>query len=164
MVKRGKKDELIKLHLEATGDPMPGFRTVGSLTELKSDSVDELFYHYGLQRLSGAKRAKFMEELYRVLKVGAKATVVTPYYSSMRAIMDYCYEWPPICEMSYLYFNKGWREANKVPDLKCDFDFTYGYTPENDMAAKATDVQAHWVKHYLNSALDLQVTLTKRGK
>ena len=157
----------VKLDFNPTVSPQSGFRAVQIDVnkfpwEFKKESVDEVWYHFGFQRVPGRLRGKFMEELYRILKPSGKATFVTPYYSSMRSIMDYSYEWPPICEMSYLYFNKGWREQNKAPELACDFDFGYGYVLDPEAQTKAQEVQSFWVKHYVNSVFDLQVVLTKR--
>ena len=51
--------------------------------------------------------------------------------TTARAIQDFTHEWPPVAAETFLYFNKGWREQNKLThgyyDLKCDFDFSYGY-------------------------------------
>jgi hypothetical protein len=108
-----------------------------------------------------------MNELYRVLKPGAKATVVSPYWSSMRSIQDYTHEWPPVCEASFLYFNKNWREQNKLEhylDASCDFDFTYGYGVSNSsFTSRSDETKAFAISHYNNVADDLQVVLTKRS-
>ena len=150
MVKRKLVD---KLEL-AAGD--------GDLSKYRDGSVKEIVCAHMLEYVPARQRNKLMEEIYRVLVPGGKVTVVVCYWSSPRAIQDPALEWPPFCEQSFLYFNRGWREANKLPPLKCDFDFTYGYQVDQETAARGSDTQPFWIKHYLNTASDLQVVLTKR--
>ena len=150
MVKRRLVD---KLEL-AAGD--------GDLSKYRDGSVKEIVCAHMLEYVPARQRNKLMEEIYRVLVPGGKVTVVVCYWSSPRAIQDPALEWPPFCEQSFLYFNRGWREANKLPPLKCDFDFTYGYQVDQETAARGSDTQPFWIKHYLNTASDLQVVLTKR--
>lgn len=154
-----RKVEPVRLNL---GPNCPeGFRDVKTVSG--TGVVDELRLAHHLNSIPGKERGKFMEEVWRALKPGGKCTVIVPYWSSMRATADFAGEWPPCSEMSFLYFNKKWRDDNKVhSELKCDFDFTYGYTPDPEVAARMPDVQAFWLKHYTNTALDLQVTLIKR--
>ena len=129
----------------------------------KDASVQEIHCSHFFEHIPGRLRAQFMNEAYRILAFNGIMTVISPYYSSMRAIQDYTHEWPPICEASFLYFNKGFREGNKLThyNVTCDFDFTYGYVIDNEVMGKQDDVKAFWLKHYLNTAGDLQVTLTK---
>jgi hypothetical protein len=131
----------------------------------KDNSVEEVFSAHFFEHLSGPERMPFMDELWRVMKVDAKATIITPYWSSMRAVQDPTHSWPPVCEATYLYFNKKWREDNKLSHypITCDFDFTFGYGPDPDIALRSAEFQQFALKHYTNAALDLHVTLTKRG-
>lgn len=130
----------------------------------ETESVEEVFSSHFFEHVPAKLRFKFMDELYRVMVTGAKATFITPYWSSMRAVQDPTHEWPPICEASYLYFNRGWREANKIGHYmgKCDFDFSYGYFATEETKAKNQEAQQFSVGHYINAVNDLQVTLTKR--
>lgn len=116
-----------------------------------------------LEYVPGGLRIPFMEELWRVLVPGGRATFITAYWSSPRAIQDPSYEWPPIAENSYLYFNAAFRTTNQLPPIRCDFDFTYGYVPDAETSGRNAETQAFWFKHYLNAALDLQVVLVKRA-
>jgi hypothetical protein len=107
----------------------------------------------------------FMEELWRVMAVDAKATIITPYWSSMRAVQDPTHAWPPVCEASYLYFNKKWREDNKLSHypITCDFDFGYGYNLHPGLHQKNGEYRDFAVANYINSVMDLQVVLTRRA-
>jgi SAM-dependent methyltransferase len=130
----------------------------------KANSVEEVFCSHFFEHVPNRLRIQFMDEVWRILIPEGKATFVTPYWSSPRAIQDPTHEWPPIAEQSYLYFNKKWREDNQLTHYlgKCDFDFTYGYNVDQETAAKNMETQAFHVKHYLNAVSDLQVIMTKR--
>jgi hypothetical protein len=81
----------------------------------------------------------------------------------MRAIQDPFHCWPPVAESSFLYFNKDWRDANKLNHYlgTCNFNFTYGYLLDPETAGKAQEVQYHYIKHYTGAVSDLQVNLEK---
>lgn len=128
--------------------------------------VDEIYCNHFFEHLTGSQRISFMEECYRIMKDGAKLSIIVPYWSSMRAIQDPTHQWPPVCEASFIYFNKEWRKLNKLEHypITCDFDFAYGYALDPELTVRNTDWQQFAVKHYLQSVNDLQATLTKRGK
>ena len=130
----------------------------------KDNSVESVFSSHFLEHLTGPERIPFMEELYRVMVKGGQALFITPYYASMRSVQDPTHAWPPICEASYLYFNAGWREANKLTHypIHCDFDFSYGYIVNPAWQSKAEEPRNHAIAHYWNAVSDLHVTLTKR--
>jgi hypothetical protein len=128
-----------------------------------SGSVKEIVCNHKLEYIPAKLRYGFMEEAWRVLEVGGKMTVVVCYWSSPRAIQDPALEWPPMCEQSFLFFNRGWREGQNLSKIKCDFDFGYGYQVDPETASRSTESQAFWIKHYINTAADLQITLTKRA-
>ena len=128
----------------------------------KDSSVSELTCIHRLEHIPARLRIPFMEEVYRILDKGASATFVTAYWTSPRSIQDPSAEWPPFCEQSFLYFNKGWRAINQLSEIKCDFDFTYGYDVDPETAARNQESQTFWLKHYNNTATDLRVVLTKR--
>ena len=129
-------------------------------------SVDEVWCSHFFEHIPGPTRIPFMDELWRILKVGGKATIITPYYSSMRAVQDPTHAWPPICEASYLYFNAEWRRINMLDHGylgTCDFDFTYGYIPDQEITLWNQERRDNAIKRNINVVNDLQVTLTKRG-
>ncbi|MBL8299513.1 MAG: hypothetical protein JNN30_14340 [Rhodanobacteraceae bacterium] len=51
-------------------------------------SVDEVYSARFLQRLQGTERTVFVEELYRALKPGAEALIITPYWTSVGTIRN----------------------------------------------------------------------------
>lgn len=132
---------------------------------IKTDSVEEAFCSHFFEHVPGPLRMPFMDECYRILKAGAKLQIICPYYASSRAVQDPTHTWPPICEATFLYFNREWMKQNLLDHypVHCDFDFTYGYAADPETAAKAEGAQQFWVKHYINSISDIHVTLTKRA-
>lgn len=105
----------------------------------------------------------FMNELYRVMKPGAQATIITPYYTSVRAFQDPTHV-RFMSEMSYLYFNQEWLKNNGLDHygITADFDFTYGYAINGDWVTRADEARAFAIRHYWNVVDDLIVTLTAR--
>jgi hypothetical protein len=128
----------------------------------ENSSVKEINCFHKLEYIPGRDRVAVIEEAWRVLEVGGKLNIIVCYWTSPRSIQDPTMEWPPLCEQSFLYFNKGWREANQQPPIKADFDFTYGYQVDPEIAGKATEAQTYCIKHYVNSVLDLQLALIKK--
>lgn len=130
--------------------------------EYEDDSMTEINVYGVLEYIPGTLRGVFMDELYRILAPGGKIAISVPYWNTQKAVQDYRYQWPPVTEQSFLYFNKNWREANKIEtDLKCNFDFTYGYTAEAETAARSDESRSFYIKHYTNCVDVLHLLLTK---
>ena len=60
----------------------------------QSDSVEEAYSGFMLNRIPGKERMAWMAELWRVLVVGAKVAIIVPYWSSPRSIQDPGSQWP----------------------------------------------------------------------
>lgn len=166
-MKKLKQAPQVKLYLGRQNTP-EGFTKASYDSEFtkwnhKAGTVDEIVCEHIFHLVPGPTRGKFMDEVHRILKTGGKILISVPYYSHMRAVQDFMHAWPPVCEASFLYFNKQWREANKIEyPMTCDFDFSYGYSAESETAAKNDETRAFWIKHYTNSVTDLQAVLTKK--
>ena len=52
----------------------------------KDESVDEVFCSHYIEHTPDM--IKFMDEMYRILKVGGKAQITAPYYANMRCWQD----------------------------------------------------------------------------
>lgn len=129
----------------------------------KSNSVDEISCVHLMNKIPAKVRGDFMDECWRVLKPKGTMVVIAPYYSTMAAYIDFDYQWPPVTEMSFMFFNKEWRTNNKThPELKCDFDFTYGYSGTPELSTRAQDVQSEWIKKNWNVVQHIQINLTKK--
>jgi predicted SAM-dependent methyltransferase len=129
-------------------------------------SCDELHCSHFFEHVPGLLRGKFMDEVYRILVPEGKITIICPYYTSIRATQDFTHEWPPVSPNSFLYFNRKWREDNKLThghyEIKSDFDFVYGYAINASWSSRQDEARQFGFDHYNNTIDDLHVTLTKR--
>lgn len=175
--KNGSKNpQLIKLDIACGQNKKKGFTGIDiakvdgvdiihDLTKFpwpfEDNSVGEAFCSHYVEHTPDL--IAFMNEVYRILAPGAQLTIHAPYYTSMR-----CWQDPThlraISEASFLYYNKGWREANRLTHypITCDFDFTYGYVMGAEWAAKSPEAQQYAIAHYWNVVSDITVTLTKK--
>jgi SAM-dependent methyltransferase len=128
---------------------------------IESESVDEAICNHYIEHTNDL--IGFMEEVYRILKPEAKITIVAPYYSSVRAWQDPTHK-RAISEWSFLYYNKKWREENKLDHygIKCDFDYCYGFVFNTPWNMKSEEARAFAQLHYINVIADIQVTMIKR--
>jgi predicted SAM-dependent methyltransferase len=105
----------------------------------------------------------FVNELYRILKVGGIATVIVPYYTSVRALGDPTHT-RYVGDFSFLYLNKEWRDNNKLDHygITCDFDMVLSYHIDNDLTLKSQEIREEAFKKDWNAINDLSVKMTKR--
>jgi len=129
----------------------------------ESDTVDEVHCSHFLEHLTGQERIHFFNELYRVMKKGAKGQIIVPSWKSSRAYGDVTHQWPPVVEMFWYYLDRKWRDANAphVP-LECDFDATWGYAIQHPWNLKTQEAQAFAINHYHEVTADMIATVTKR--
>lgn len=127
----------------------------------KDNTVDEIFCSHYVEHTPDL--IKFMDECYRILKTGGKMTVFAPYYSSIRAWQDPTHK-RAISEASFIYFNKAWREMNKLEHygIKSDFDFTCAHIVAPEWANRSQESRDFAIRHYFNVVYDIQLMLTKR--
>lgn len=129
-------------------------------------SVDEVHCSHFLEHLTGQERVHFFNELYRVLKPGAQARIITPHWSHERAYGDPTHQWPPVCSWTYFYLDKGWCEVN-APHAGYACDFTYvlvGTHDPNDawVAFRNMETKGVLMSRNINTTTDMIATLTKR--
>src|SRR5262249_42658475 len=105
----------------------------------------------------------FFNELYRVLKVGAQALIVTPDWSHSSAYGDPTHQWPPMSGWYPLYLLKAWRDVNAphVPYV-CDFDFVLAGGWYQWLSTRNDEFKQFAMQRYINSQTEVIVTLTKR--
>jgi len=128
---------------------------------IESDSVEEIFCSHYVEHTSDL--IKFMDEVYRILKPGGKIKIIAPYYNSIRCWQDPTHK-RAISEATFFYFNKGWRETNKLDhyNIKSDFDFSYGYDLNPTWATRSEEARNFAIAHYTNVINDIHVVLTKK--
>ncbi len=128
---------------------------------IEDNSVDEILCSHFVEHVKDL--IKFVDEMHRIMKQGAKATIIAPYYANMRAIQDPTHV-RSICEATFLYFNEGWRKANKLEhySIASDFDFSYGYSVSPEWTNRSEEARVFAMKHYINVINDIHVVLVKR--
>lgn len=132
-------------------------------------SVEEVNMSHVLEHFTAEERVHVFNELYRVLRIGGKALIITPYWCSNRAYGDFTHQWPPVCEMLYNYLWREWRKANAPHNdiefnpkgYSCDFDYAYGYNVHPTIQQKNQEAQVFALSFYKEAAQDLICTVTK---
>lgn len=127
-------------------------------------TVDEAHASHVVEHLTPAQRIHFVNELYRVLKPGARATLIAPHWCSTRAYGDLTHVWPPVCEMWFFYLNAEWRKVNAphCDAYTCDFAPTWGYTLHPVMTqGRSQDFVNFATSAYKEVCQDIQATLVK---
>jgi hypothetical protein len=175
--KKGKKPAPLRLDLGCGKNSKEGFEGVdlidfGQKWKLdlrkpwpwKSGSVAEVHASHFVEHLTGPERVHFVNELWRVLPEGGKATLITPHWASCRAYGDYTHQWPPVSEMWFYYLSSEWRAANAPHNngYKCDFEATWGYSMNPSILARNQEYQTFALSNYKEAAMDLFATLTRR--
>jgi predicted SAM-dependent methyltransferase len=138
---------------------------------IESDTIEEINCSHYMEHIphdiknpndSRDGLIQFMDEMYRVLKVGGKAYVACPYYTSVRAYGDpthtrYMGEW------SFFYFNKEWRQNTNLEhyNIKSNFDMKYSYLITNDLTLRSEEVRNDAFQHDWNAVDDIFVELIK---
>lgn len=98
-------------------------------------SIDEVYSAHFFEHVPARFRAAFMDEIWRICEPGAKVTIITPHWDSVRAIQDFTHEWPPIAAESFLYFNAAVRKSSGLEHMgiKSDFDLFTGRDSIGDL-------------------------------
>lgn len=98
-------------------------------------SISEVHSAHFFEHIPAKLRAPFMDEVWRICEPGAKVTIITPHWDSVRAIQDFTHEWPPIAAESFLYFNAAVRKNSGLEHMgiKCDFDLFTGRDEIGDL-------------------------------
>lgn len=149
----------------------PGVDVVADLIKRwpwPDSTVEEAHSSHCLEHFDSMERVHFLNELYRVLKPGAKATVITPHWSSCRAYGDPTHKWPPCSEFLWFYLKKEWRMANAPHTdaqhlswgFNCNFDVQWGYSLEPGVAMRNQEYQQFAITYYKEACQDMIATLT----
>lgn len=132
----------------------------------KDGEVEEVHCSHFVEHLEGTERVHFFNELYRVLKVGGQARIITPHWSHERAYGDPTHKFPPVCSWTYFYLDKGWREVNGPhTGYTCDFGYVLAGTHDpNDswVAFRNQETKGVLMSRNINTTTDMIATLTKK--
>lgn len=137
---------------------------VGEAYIFHDESVDEVHCSHFVEHLTATGRINFVNEIYRVLRKGGKATLITPHWASCRAYGDLTHQWPPVSEFWFYYLSKDWREQNAPHNdqYACDFEATWGYGMHQSLLVKNTEMQQFAMQFYKEAVQDLHATLIKK--
>lgn len=135
----------------------------------EDNTVDEVHCSHFLEHLTGNERVFFMNELYRVMKPGAKATVITPHWASNRAYGDFTHQWPPVSEMYFYYLSAEWRTTQAPHTDKkwnplgysCNFQSSWGYGLHPELHNKDSLTQQDAMQWKKDAIMDMIATLIR---
>ena len=125
----------------------------------KDNSFDEIYVSHYAEHTKDLM--KFMNEVWRIAENDAKVTIVGPYYTSIRAWQDPTHT-RTLSEATWLYYNKAWREANKLDHypITCDFGVSQMVVFFNPPWDKKTEEARQFAQqHYWNVVSDICVEL-----
>lgn len=193
MAKKTKEIKLINLDLGSGPNKKEGFigvdkykmKGVDVVLDIgkdkwpwKDNSVDEVNCTHFLEHLTNLngkwERTHFFNELYRVMKKGAKAMIVIPHWCSERYYGDptHC---EPFSEMGFYYLSKDWRlgengQPGNAPHADitwnkkgydCNFACTWGYSLRQDLMTRNQEYQMNAILKEKGAAMDIIATCTK---
>jgi len=129
----------------------------------EDNSVDEVRSSHFVEHLTGTERIAFFNDLWRVMKDGATALIITPNWSHSCAYGDPTHQWPPMSQWYPLYLHKEWRAVNAPhAPYTCHFDHTVAGSWEATLEAKNMEYRTFAMNNWTNSWRDLICTLTCR--
>ena len=135
-----------------------------------AESVDEVHASHFVEHLNAVERCYLFNDLYRVMKPGAKVTMIVPHWGSSRAYGDPTHQWPPIGEMWFYYLNREWRDKqaphtdkkNWPEGYDCDFEATWGYNLHPSFNTRNDEFKQFVMCYYREGAQDILATLTRK--
>lgn len=139
----------------------------------ENNSVSEATASHFLEHLTNLndkwERVHFFNELHRVMKKGAKATLIFPHWCSNRYYGDPTHK-EPFSEMGFYYLSKEWRvtqaphtdKENNPNGYSCDFDATWGYSMRQDVTLRSQEYQQFAMANYKETITDIIATITKK--
>lgn len=128
----------------------------------EDSSVDEVYCSHYIEHTRDL--IAFFNELYRVMKPGATAEIIAPYYSSIKAWQDPTHV-RAISENTFFYCNREWRLINKLGHypIVADFDYNFEFLLQPAWEDKSDTELRFAMRHYINVISDIHTVLTKRG-
>ena len=139
-----------------------GFESVVPNTTalIPPDSVDEI---EGSVIEKVPDLIKFIEECYRLLKIGGVAKFSSPHYASNLA-------WGSplakrgVSELTLNFASKDWRTQYKFTDAEVisNFEVVGNFAVEASCMQRSDDARGFWLRRYNNVAQAIIFTLTKK--
>lgn len=144
-----------------------GQKHVGNATDIlksfEENTVEEVYCSHFIEHLTWPERVDFLNELYRVMQVGAKCTLILPHWNSCRYYGDPTHK-EPMSEFAFYYLAKEWREQNAPHvDYTCDFEAVWGYSMHPSVVTRNQEYQQFAMANYKEAIMDVHATLTKKA-
>lgn len=138
----------------------------------KDRSVDEVVCNHFVEHIPMTETADgqdlmcaFMDELWRILKPGARAVFQYPHLHSDRAFQDPTHR-RFIPWQTWQYFNAEWRKGNSLDHYRiaCDFEVIAieGCGIADDVTLKHHEVQQVMAERQWNVLADTRVTIERK--
>lgn len=128
----------------------------------EDSSVDEARSSHFVEHLTWDERIAFFNELYRVMKPGATALIITPHWSHACFYGDPTHK-APLSEWYVNYLKKEWRDSQAPhAPYTCDFDFIIAGSWDGKLNGRNQEYTQMAMNTQINAWRDLIVTLTKR--
>lgn len=138
----------------------------------KDNTVDEVNCTHFLEHLTNFngkwERTHFFNELYRVMKKGAVATIAIPHWCSQRYYGDptHC---EPFSEMAIYYLSREWRNSQAPhADIKwnkngydCNFEVNCWYNLRQDLMTRNQEYQQMAIMKEKEAAQDMIMRMVK---
>jgi Methyltransferase domain len=125
-------------------------------------TVDEVHCSHMIEHLTWPQRVHFFNELFRVMKKGAKAQIILPHWASARYYGDPTHQ-APFSEFAWFYLQKAWRDVNAPHTAyTCDFDVTYGYTLHPALTGRSQEYVNYALQWFTEARQDMVATAVKR--
>lgn len=136
-------------------------------------SVDELHASHFIEHLTNLndkwERTHFFNEAARVMKQGAKGTLIFPHWASNRYYGDPTHK-EPFSEMGFYYLDKDWRKSQaphadsefNPNGYSCDFNCTWGYNLRQDLNVRSPEFQQFAMQNYKEVINDIVATIIKK--
>ena len=126
------------------------------------NSVEEAHSSHFVEHLDPFERKHFVEQLWRVMAIGAQAQITVPYAFSERAYGDLTHKWPPLVGFWFFYLDADWCAANSAHHTyAANFKVLWGHSVRPDLAARSAEFQQEALAKELNASMDMGATFTK---
>lgn len=132
------------------------------LPMFEDNSVTAVESSHFVEHLTGEERVPFFNELWRVLKVGGTAVIITPSWQHSCAYGDPTHKWPPMSSWYPLYLNREWRNGNAPhTGYTCNFGHGVAGSWDGSLEHKNQEYKSFAMNNFVNGWRDLIITLTK---
>ena len=136
-------------------------KTPTGIQPLENESVEEIYAESVIEKVPNL--ISFVEDIYRVLRPGGKATLTSPHFCHVNS-------WASpltirgIGETSLNFASKEWRDAAKFTEANiiANFEVLGQFVVDQETLARSDEAKNFWIKRYTNVAQSIIFTLNKK--